>query len=305
VASLRDVRRLHIAYTQLAEVGLWQEMTDLFADNAELIVGTRTISNKAAIGRWIRDELGTGKQGLTPGEIRTLLPFSPVANLGPDGTTAKVRWHELALLGAFGKDARWAGGIYENDYVKQSGIWKIARMHYYPQFAGSYEDGWRNVEADLKVVPMHYTPETAGIPIPARPVSGTKTDPGTAAAALNPALDAMVEENAVRNLQNVYGYYVDRRMWDDVAELFENEATLDIAGLGQWKGAKSIRRALEREGPAGLGAGELNEHVQFPAIITMSLDATQARARGLELAMTGQNGGKGYWAVSIFENYYV
>ena len=49
-----------------------------------------------------------------------------------------------------------------------------------------------------------------------------------------------------------------------VADLFEADATLDIAGLGQWKGAKSIRRGLEREGPAGLPAGELNEHVQFP-----------------------------------------
>ncbi len=88
-----------------------------------------------------------------------------------------------------------------------------------------------------------------------------------------------------------------RRMWDNVADLFEVDATLDIAGVGQWHGAKSIRRGLEREGPAGLPAGELNEHVQFPTFITMSPDGVDARARGVELAMTGRNDGKGYWAV--------
>ncbi len=60
-------------------------MTDLFADDAEMIVGDRTVRGKAAIGRWIRDELGTGTQGIAPGEVRTLLPFSPVVNLGADG----------------------------------------------------------------------------------------------------------------------------------------------------------------------------------------------------------------------------
>jgi len=303
--AIRDVRDLHIAYTQLAEVGLWQEMADLFADDAEMIVGARTIGGKAAIGRWIRDELGNGKAGLVSGEVRTLLPFTPVINLGADGKTAKVRWHELSMIGAYGKDASWAGGIYENDYVKQGAVWKIARMHYYPQFAGSYADGWRNVEADLKVVPMHYTPQTAGIPIPAMASPPAASDPGSVAAALDGPLSAHLEENAVRNLQNIYGYYVDRRMWDDVADLFETQGTLDIAGVGQWKGAKSIRRGLDREGPAGLPAGVLNEHVQFPAIITMSPDGREARARGIELAMTGRNEAKGYWAVSLFENRYV
>jgi hypothetical protein len=305
VTALRDVRRLHIAYTQFAEFGLWQAMAELFADDAMIVVGERTISGKAAILRWLRDELGTGSEGLPPGAVRTLLPFSPVANLSPDGRTAEVRWHELGLLGDAAKGARWTGGIYENDYVRDGAVWKIARMHYFPQFAGSYEDGWRNVEADLKVVPMHYTPDTAGTPIPAMVPPPPVEQPEVTGAEAIGALALQLEEKAVRNLQNIYGYYVDRRMWDDVADLFGDDATLDIAGLGQWKGRQSIRRSLDREGPAGLGAGELNEHVQFPAMITVSPNGAEAFARGLELAMTGKNFDKGYWAVSVFENRYV
>jgi len=304
VSALHDIRRLHIAFSQFAEVGLWSDMADLFADDAELIEGDETVHGKAAIGKWIADTFGDGHDGLEPGEVRTLLPFTPVVNLGADGTTAKARWHELAMLGAYGKDARWKGGIYENDYVKQGGVWKIARMHYHPQFAGTYEDGWRNIEPDLQVVPMHYTPDTAGIPIPEMAKPGPASDPGASAAALDPELREMQVENEIRNLQNVYGYYVDRRMWDDVADLFEADGTYDIAGLGKWTGPASIRRGLEREGPAGIGAGELNEHVQFPVIVTVSSDGREATARGLELAMTGENDKKGYWAVSIFENHY-
>ncbi|WP_158512726.1 nuclear transport factor 2 family protein [Sphingobium sp. SYK-6] len=304
VTALRDVRRLHIAYTQFAEVGLWDEMADLFAPDAEMIVGDRTMRGKAAIRQWIVRELGGGRAGLAPGEVRTLLPATPVASLGPDGTSAKIRWHELAMLGSQGGNARWTGGIYENDYVKRDGVWLIARMHYYPQFDGSYEEGWRNVEADLKVVPYHYTPRSAGIPIPELATPAPLEDAAGTVAALDAPLTQMIAENAVRNLQNAYGYYVDRRMWDDVSDLFETDGTLDIAGLGAWNGQASIRRGLERQGPAGIGAGELNEHVQVAMIVTVDPDGMQARARGLELAMTGRNDDKGYWAVSIFENVY-
>lgn len=304
VEALRDVRRLHLAYTQLAEVGLWREMADLFAGDAEMIVGARTLHGKAAIAAWIRNELGNGGEGLAPGEVRTLLPLTPVLNLGADGRTAKARWHELAMLGGNGQEARWTGGIYENDYVRQGRVWVIARMHYYPQFAGTYAEGWRNVEPDLKVVPMHYTPQGAGIPFPPADAPRRLHHPALSAQRLYARLAALSDENAIRNLQNIYGYYVDRRMWDDVVDLFEPDGALDIAGLGQWRGTASIRRGLEREGPAGLGAGELNEHVQLPPMVTIAPDGLQARARGLELAMTGRNDGKAYWSVSIYENAY-
>jgi hypothetical protein len=303
VTGLHAARELHVIYTQLAQHGLWAEMADLFADDAEVIVGPRAIEGKAAIRDWLHSEFGPA--GAKDGPLRTTLPFTPVANLAPSGDRATIRWHELGMLGGGGETPRWTGGIYENDYVRRGDTWLIARLHYYPQFAGSYADGWRNVEDDLKVVPMHYTPQTAGIPFPQRAAPAPARDPLATARALVPALGAQLEENAVRNLQNIYGYYVDRRMWDDVADLFEDGATLDIAGFGRWEGRAAIRKGVEREGPAGLEAGELNEHVQFPAIVRISADGIHATARGVELAMTGQNSGKAYWSLSVFENRFV
>ena len=302
VEGIAAAKRLQYAYAQYAEYGLWNEMADLFAKDATARFGDRLVKGREAIRAYLLSEYGGGKDGLAPGGVRHMLPMTPVLNFDPDGRTIHGRWHELAMLGRFGGEARWAGGIYENDYAREGGVWKIAGLHYYPQFAGSYADGWRNVERDLQVVPYHYTPDTAGLIAP-------PSAPALEARGNLPALDArlarLAEEQAVTNLQYVYGYYVDQRMWDDVADLFDRDATLTIEGVGSWAGAKSIRHGLERDGPQGLKGGEINNHVQIDMIVTVSPDGREARARGLDLGMTGANGAKGYWSTATFENRYV
>ncbi len=57
-----------------------------------------------------------------------------------------------------------------------------------------------------------------------------------------------------------YGFYQDRKMWDDVVDLFAANSLLQD-GAGLWHGPKSIRRWLEIMGPAGLKHGELNDQV--------------------------------------------
>ena len=41
----------------------------------------------------------------------------------------------------------------------------------------------------------------------------------------------MADENLVRNLQNKYGYYIDRKMWSDVTDLFSGGARLTVADV--------------------------------------------------------------------------
>ena len=36
----------------------------------------------------------------------------------------------------------WEGGIYENRYVKEDGIWKIKVLNYRPVFHATFENGW-------------------------------------------------------------------------------------------------------------------------------------------------------------------
>src|SRR5690606_36481066 len=95
------------------------------------------------------------------------------------------------------------------------------------------------------------------------------------------------EEDQVRNLQNAYGYYVDRKMWDDVTDLFTADGVLEIANVGIYEGPDGVRRALERMGPAGLQHGELNDHMQLDMIVSIEPNGLEARARGIEWGMLG------------------
>jgi hypothetical protein len=90
----------------------------------------------------MREGGGNPGPGLPYGQIYHRMQLQPEVDVAQDGRTAKGRWREIALLGHYHHDAEWGAGIYENEYVKQNGVWKIARLHYYPSFVAPYEGGW-------------------------------------------------------------------------------------------------------------------------------------------------------------------
>jgi len=301
--SIRAIKRLQIAYAQFAEFGLWDEMAALFTHGGVLQYGDVRVQGTAAISDWLRMTFGGGRDGLAPGALHTFLALTPVINLSTDGQSAMGRWHELSMLGKGAGDAHWAGGIQENTYCIEDGVWKISCLHHYPMYAGSYESGWRNLEPHLAVVPYHFTPEEAGTPIPM-----LDNAPGRIqldVPAIEQRLARMRDEDLVRNLQNAYGYYIDQKMWTDVTDLFITDGTVEIAGIGIWQGEQGIRRLLQRDGASGLRHGEVNEHLQLHTLITVSPDGREAWARGLDLGMLGRNKAWALWTHATFSNHYV
>jgi hypothetical protein len=91
----------------------------------------------------IRRALNTlGGQRLDADEVDDHLQLATVVHIAPDGRTANARGVELSVSGMKGKGAQWTEGIFENEYVKQNGIWKIRSVHYYPRVITDYELGW-------------------------------------------------------------------------------------------------------------------------------------------------------------------
>ena len=259
-------------------------MALLFTSDAEAIYGADRLKGRAAIRRYLLTTWGNGREGLPAGGLHTMLEDAPVLNLSADGKSAKGRWREFSMIGQLGGDARWEQGVSENEYVKEEGVWKISRLDYHQVTAGPYETGWVTGGRDVKLVPFHYTSAEAGVPIPPIPdgmtipaITGTSSD---TLAALDRRIQTMNDEDKVANLQNAYGYYVDRKMWDDATDLFTSDAVLELADVGIYEGLASIRRFHERSGPQGLRYGQLNNRLIFNLLVSVSRPG-ESRARAV------------------------
>lgn len=302
--SVRAVKNLQRTYAQYSHYGLWKEMAGLFAADATFIFDEEVVQGRKAIGDYLTAHEGGGHQGLLPGEIHAQILDHPVVNLAVDGQSARGRWYGLLLQADAQGNASMLGAVFENEYVRRDGRWQISVHRCYPQYAGPYESGWTNYQGrDLAILPYHFTPDEAGIPIP--PATGKAPASKATLAELEARIAAMNDESLVRNLQAAYGYYVDRRMWDDVTDLFTADAVYEVGGVGVYEG-RGIRRALERMGPAGLTHGVLNDRLQFDTVVSIAPGRREAHVRGLEVGMLGAaDKGEGFWEVSVFDNRFV
>jgi len=307
VESIRAIKRLQYAYGHYVELGLWNDFADLFTEDAATNYqqGAR---GKAQIRKLFFEQVGQGKLGLAEGRIYPHILFQPVITLAPDGRTAKGRWRILAMLGGYGGSATWYSGVYENEYVLENGVWKISVLHSEPKVTAAYTaTGWKDSGAH---VPFHYTAASVTTPFP--DAANTKAASGTA-----PSLTSLADlvnrlarraarlndQAEVTNVQDAYGYAVDRKLWDQAAGLFANDGTLEVGLQGVYVGKASIRRGLDRFGPQGLRDGERNDHVYLQTLVSVAPDGRTARARGVELIFSSNAGGE--LSEGIFENTFV
>ena len=143
VADSKDLERLQAAYGYYLDRGLWDEVADLFTDDGTIEVGLDGVYVGKARVREYLYALGGGRAGLAEGRLDEHLQVMPVVTLAADGRSAKARWRGILLEGDLGGDAFWGEGPYENEYVKQDGVWKIKTLHWYQALLAPYAGGWQ------------------------------------------------------------------------------------------------------------------------------------------------------------------
>ncbi len=128
----------------------------------------------------------------------------------------------------------------------------------------------------------------------------------TEIAALTQRVERLEGSRAVRKLQRAFGYYVDRGLWQDAADLFTDDGTIEIGIDGVYQGRERIREYLRRlhGGQEGLIYGQLNEWVTLQPAITVAADGRSATARWRDLGMLGQYKQHAEWRDGIYENSY-
>ena len=81
--------------------------------------------------------------GLAYGMLQNHIQIGGVIHVAEDGLTAKARWRALIMMGNYSKQtADWQEGIYENEYRKEHGVWKISKLVAAMNVAAKYDKGW-------------------------------------------------------------------------------------------------------------------------------------------------------------------
>jgi hypothetical protein len=167
--DIQEIERLQHAYGFYLEKWMHDECLECFSKNPEASVNWPE-------GSWIGQESlkrywrGVNKDD-NPEFMHQMMQISGVITLAPDGKTAKGRWYGFgaAALPVGDKMRQGFGcGIYENEYVKEDGRWKIFKMKWVADYVAPQEVGW--------VKPERLAPPGAkgsgGLGTPLRPDKG-------------------------------------------------------------------------------------------------------------------------------------
>ena len=316
---------------------MWDDVADLFASDGAMEIGLQGVYvGQRSIRR------GLGRAGLTEGEMNDHVHLETIVSVMPDGRTAYARGSDLGMTGTTGGRALWTQSIYENEFVKQGGVWKFKSIHVYPRFIVDAEKGWakdaqpapgpsREFPPDrpptetyeiyprFHIAPLHFDHPVTGRP-PQYP-EGTKTSarpPATtrsaaaavqtsdALASLLAATEISVERSkayhASENLATAYGYYIDEFAWDETADIFSRDGSKELSFVGTYVGRERIRQSLKLRYPNPKSPDFLILHQVVQPVIHVSADARTAKIRARLFQMGGPSGGEGSWVSGIYEN---
>ncbi|MBN8818422.1 MAG: nuclear transport factor 2 family protein [Sphingomonas sp.] len=134
------VENLQATFGYYFDKGLWNQAADLFAANGSFEYGQRGVYIGPA--RIRQSMLLFGPQGLAKGHLNNHMMLQPIIVVAPDGRTATGRWQGMVMLSEPGQNGKWGVGLYENEYVKDGGVWKIAKLHFYMTALTDYDLGF-------------------------------------------------------------------------------------------------------------------------------------------------------------------
>ena len=77
------------------------------------------------------------------------------------------------------------------------------------------------------------------------------------------AVQLLEDQNSIEKLQRIYGYYLDKGLWSQAADLFAEDGEVQVAGRGSYVGKTHVLAYLRAIGPEGPVAGRLFDNMQL------------------------------------------
>ena len=169
IEDVKAIERLQQAWGHYLSEGRSADAAALFSDSPGASI--EFAQQGVYLGRArIEAFLRAGGGALKPGQLRETPVFQGVVHVDAQGRTAKGRWRSLVMAGQHGEDGRWFEGPYENEYVKENGTWRIAKLHWFTTVDASYDKGWHKgalpIAGPLRDLPPDLPPSIVYQPYP-------------------------------------------------------------------------------------------------------------------------------------------
>ena len=128
-----EVTNLQHTYGYAVDRKLWDQAAGLFAKDGTLERGLQGVYvGKARIRQALAQ--------FDPRERNDHVYMQTLVSVAPDEHTANARGVELIMSSAHGSEL--SEGTFENTFIRQSGIWKIQSVHFYPRMIVDAAAGW-------------------------------------------------------------------------------------------------------------------------------------------------------------------
>jgi hypothetical protein len=156
--DVEDIKRLQGAYGYYLVNWLHQELIDCFSTSRQTTLewpqGTFIGSDAP------RRFFGNINKKKDPEFMHQMMQISGIVDIDVGGDTAKGRWWGFGAMaipagsmevpGGQGVDQSIGCGIYEMEYTRENGAWKILKIKWVPVYSGTLEEGWVRPERRAK-----------------------------------------------------------------------------------------------------------------------------------------------------------
>jgi hypothetical protein len=150
-----EIENLQNAYGYYVEKSLWSDIAGLFTEDGIFEIDQARHVGRERILGFLK---ASGPEGPVNGVLNSQLNLQPVIHVAANGRTASVRSRVLQLTRDAQGRPMWGGGIYENEVVKENGVWKFRRLHLHQTYKVSYRGGWAAAsEGEGQLLPSRFT----------------------------------------------------------------------------------------------------------------------------------------------------
>ena len=173
--DINAIKDLQHTYGYYMDKGLYSEVVDLFANDGVLSFMGGLYQGKESVRRLyegrLRQIFTKGRNHPIYGMLVDHLQLQDVIHVAPDRQTARGRFRAL-LQGGIHKTMPdppsrlprqwWEAGVYENEYSRENGVWKIKFLNYNLQWQATFEDGGANTDVISSNFPTTFPEDPLG-----------------------------------------------------------------------------------------------------------------------------------------------